>query len=286
MKKLITIMLLIIPIGLFAATSRVEIREARGRYQINFEATYVIYVNLDIETAIMLPEGYTFIGEMSGSRDFISVGAVQNTIYISKSVNHPFVTNAVLHVLTPEQKEERLIFEIVGGNASPKIYAIQFDKPNSSELNRTVETIKSRYSQEMTSKLSEQEVALKESVREKTLKESLPVFFNCHRDDIEEDYKGAKVYLEGMINNDGDSYVYLKTNATKQKECDVIRLLSVQVGKEYNAPATLVTTVENEDGTFSIVYKLPALPLKGKKLKAKFNIEIWSKTFTLTQNLS
>jgi len=286
MKKLLTMILLIIPVGLFAAPTRVEIKEARGRYQINFEATYVISVNLDIETAIMLPDGYTFIGEMSGSRDFISVGAVQNTIYISKAVNHPFVTNAVLHVLTPEQREERLIFEIVGGNASPKIYAVQFDKPNSSELNRTVESIKTRYSQEMTSKLSEQENQLKESVREKTLKESLPVFFNAHRGDIDEDYKGATVYLDGMINNEADSYVYLKTNATKQKECDVIRLLSVEVGSDYNSPATLVNTVQNEDGTFSIVYKIPALPLKGKKLKAKFKIEIWSKTFTLTQVLS
>ena len=284
MKNPIPILLFLPVLVLAQVSPRIDIRDARGRYQLNFDATYVTYINQDIETAITLPDGYTFTASMPGSRDFVSVGPLQNTIYISKPVNHPVLTNLTLHVETPEKTQERLIFELVGNDKSPKVYAIAFDRPNSSERNRTIEAIKTKYTQQLAAKLSEQEKSITETFTEGTLKESYPLFFNCHRGDISEDYKGATVFLDGIITHEQNSYVYMRSTV-KREDCNVVRLVSVKVDKFYNSPAELISTEENADGTINLVYRIQALPTK-KKTKVKFDIEIWSKKFTLTQKIS
>jgi hypothetical protein len=280
-------LLLLLPFALLAAaTPRYELKEQRGRYQLNFDATYVTYVNNDVETAITLPEGYLITATMAGSRDYVSVGALQNTVYISKAVNHAITTNLILHVRTPEGTDEKLVFELRGNDKAPPVYAIHFDRPNSSELNRTVEAMKSRYQGELAAKLSEQERKLTEDVTEKTLKHSMPIFFNCHRGDISEEYKGATVYLDGVITHEQNSYVYLRTDI-KREDCNVVRLLKVQSGKDYSSIPELIFTQENADGTLTLVYRVIALPLKDRKTrKVEFNVEIWSKTFQLTQKIS
>lgn len=286
MKRLLSLLLLLPLVAAAAVAPRTEIRDQRGRYQLDFEAIYITYVSQDIETAITLPEGYTFTASMAGSRDYISVGVVQNAVYVSKAVNHNMTTNLILHVLTPEGNHEKLVFELIGRENAPKVYGIQFDPPNTTDINRTAEILKSKYQGELAAKLSEQQRQLTETVTEKTLEHSMPLFFDAHRGDISEEYKGAEVFLEGVITHEQNSYVYLRTTV-KREECHVVRLMKVRLGKDYSSLPELVHTQENTDGTFTQVYRIIALPLTPKKkLKVRFDIEIWSKLFTLTQKIS
>jgi hypothetical protein len=48
----------------FAETGVVVINQERGKYELDFSATYQTYITQDIETAIILPPGYKFVASM------------------------------------------------------------------------------------------------------------------------------------------------------------------------------------------------------------------------------
>ena len=204
--------------------SIVVINQERGKYELDFNATYQTYIHQDIETAIILPVGYKFVACMPGSRDYVSAGPLQNTMYISCPVDHDVVTNLTLHVITPEGAEEKLIFKLYGRKTSPNVLAIEFERPNNSELNRTVEAVKARYTDQMNAKISEQEKNLNKTVHDGTI-ENARHFWIDPRGDIKQEYKGADFYLDGMINSRGNTYVYI-VSKNYRDGCDIIRLIS------------------------------------------------------------
>jgi len=265
------------------ASERVHISIPKGEYEINFDNTYVLPVHMDIETAIILPPGYNYTAGMPGSVDYISVSTIENTVYISKTVDHKFQTNLTLHVLTPEGIKGKLTFEIIADLSKPKVYSVTFTQPNSSDLNQAIEQIKAKYTEQLSAKLYEQEKKLNLSILERTFLNSVPVFFNADRGDITEDYKGATVWMDGVINSDAGAFVYIRSDV-KDDECKVVQLKSVKLKKDYNGTAELV-------GNYTVgkhimyVYKIPKLPLL-KKSKMVFNIQIWSKMFKLTAKAS
>jgi hypothetical protein len=283
MRKVLMILLFSLIAAQAKKIEKVYIKDQRGTYELNFNVTYVIYIHMDIETAVTLPPGYTFTASVPGSKDFISVGPVQNTMYISKPVNHDVTTNLTCHVLTPEGLKEKMVFEVIGKKKSPKIYAVHFTKPNTSLLNQAIEQIKANYSEQMAVKLSEQEKKLTTELPLETMINSRPLFMNTTRGSISSSYKGATVWIDGMINNDVDAFVYLRSDV-KFENNNVIKLLEVKIKDIYNSKPELVK-VGREGGTVTYVYKITKVPLT-KKTPVEFTLKIWSKNFKIKHTIS
>ena len=260
----------------------VTINQERGKYDLDFSATYQTYITQDIETAIILPPGYKFVASMPGSRDFVSAGPLQNVMYISCPVDHDVLTNLTLHVITPEGVEEKLIFKLIGKKGSPRILAIEFERPNNSELNRTVEAIKARYTDQMNEKLTEQESDLHSSIHQQTISRSRHFFIKGKRGEIKAEHKGASFILDGLINSRGNTYVYLKSGYYQQG-CEIIKLLWIGERKQNSGNADFISVSENEDGSFTYVYAVPeiSIPKHGKTKRIRMQASIWSKTVTL-----
>jgi hypothetical protein len=289
--KSIGFVLVLVWLCLAESGNVVVINQERGKYELDFNATYQTYIHQDIETAIILPVGYKFVACMPGSRDYVSAGPLQNTMYISCPVDHDVVTNLTLHVITPEGAEEKLIFKLYGKKASPNVLAIEFERPNNSELNRTVEAVKARYSDQMNAKISEQEKNLNKSVHNETI-ENARHFWIDPRGDIRQEYKGAQFYLDGMINSRGNTYVYIVSKNYKDG-CDIIRLISAsdkkgKKDKSIPVEPELLKVNDNGDGTFTYVYSMPeiAIPPLHKTKKIYLTVAIWSKNFTLKFKVS
>lgn len=270
----------------------IEIEDSRGQYHLNFDATYKLNLQTDIQTVITVPDGYLLKAAMPGSRDFISIESVENSLYLSKPTPESMQTNLTIHVMTPEGVNEKLIFDLKGYKTGSKaerkqkkILAVHFMKPNSSALNRTIETMKATYEAQLAAKLADQERKLTVEVTAENFAKAIPLFFDAERGDISEEYKGAKVWIEGVINSDNDTYVYLK-GSVKEENCNIIKMTSVAIGDTYNSATELVDLYELKDGTFMYVYKVPKLPVYGEPTDVKFRIQIWSEKFTIEEELS
>lgn len=284
MKSLIFTLSLAVGTVFAVEHPRVEITKERGTYVLNFDATYVMPIQSDNETAITLPDGYEFNTFMPGSVDFVSAGKLENTIYLSKPNFDNIRTNITLHVTTPEGLVKKLFFDLKSTPGSPRILGVHFVKQNTSELDRAVEAMRARFEAQLAAKLADQEAALKKSVQEQTLVESSPLFFNCDRGDLVAEYKGAKVLFDGVITTGTSSYVYLRSTV-KLDQCDVVKLMGVKIKDNYNSKADLLATQDAGSGQTRYIYRIMALPLK-KKTKVQFNLQIWSKDFTIKHKIS
>lgn len=267
----------------YAQSNVVELSKERQKVELDFNATYKTYINQDIETAIILPPGYKYVACQPGSRDFISASPLQNTMYISCPVDHEVFTNLTLHVITPEGAEEKLIFKLTGKRGVPKVLAIEFERPNNSEINRTVEAVKARYTEQMANKLSDQDKELRTAVHKETIMSASHLFPKNKRGKIREEYNGAWLSLDGVINSRGNSYFYIKT-ASYKDGCDVVKLLWADDKKHKNTDtnAEFIGISENDDGTFTYIYSVPEIfiPKKGYK-KIRMGVMIWSKFFQI-----
>jgi hypothetical protein len=278
------LMVLFIASLCLAESGVIVINQERGKYDLDFSATYQTYINQDIETAIILPAGYKFVASMPGSRDFVSAGPLQNTMYISCPVDHDVLTNLTLHVITPEGAEEKLIFKLIGRKAAPKVLAIEFERPNNSELNRTVEAVKARYNDQMSEKLTEQEKTINDAVHRETIVKERAFFIDGKRGSISREFKGASFYLDGMINSRGGTYIYIRSKNYKDG-CDVINLAwAADTKLKDGSNAHFESVNENEDGWFTYVYQVPEImiPEKGHKKTIWMCVSIWSKKITLS----
>lgn len=273
------------------AAEEMVIREERGYYQIDFEKIYTLYIHQDIETMVSLPTGYKLVSFMPGSRDYCSINKVLNTIYISRPVPDEVMTNLTLQVLTPEGFDKKLVFKLIGKKNAPKILAVQFLEPNTSELNRTIEEIKSRYNDQLSQTLAVQEKTLTENIHKEICNYVRHWMFTKKRGEVEVSYKGAKAFIDGMFNDGRGSTIIQVRTTVKMGECDVIKLSGVKMGKGSVFEVEFIETVANEDNTFTYVYKMPEVPIlekknKYRKIKVKYFFTIWSKTKVIKTKLS
>lgn len=278
------LLLSFISICIFANSE--TITSERGHYQLNFETTYTTYVNVDIEMMITFPDGYKIASSVVGARDYIFAGKLENnhnTLYVTQVSEGSFSTNLAIHVITPEGVEERVIFKIFSKRKSPKVYAIHFDAPNSSELNRTIEAIKARYNNQMSKALSEQEKILYKDFHNETVCKGEAWFVKRRRGKHKIEHKGALAKFWGMYNSRQDTYLYIKADVA-QNGCDIIKILSAGIKKELMEAELVCPAYELEDGGYLYVYKIPEIrPIikrgKGKRQKLRIKYQIWSKTF-------
>ncbi len=267
----------------------VILRKKRGTYQLNFNSTYVTYVNLDIELMISLPTGYTFSAAIPGSKDFIHASPIQNTMYITKTCEGYFNTNLSMHIITPEGIEEKLIFRLVSRSRAPKVLAIHFSRPNSSEMNRTIEKVKARYGEQLKKALFEQEKVLNQAIFEDAMSKGMAWFIQKRRGALRVDYKGAEVVFNGMFNSRGETYLYVKSKISRD-ECHLIDVK--KAGTQKNVVETeFVCAYEDDNGEWIYVFKIPEISVKTKKnrvRKQKFHIiyKIWSEEFKQTFRIS
>jgi hypothetical protein len=265
-------------------TQIVRFDKIRGDYQLNWDCVYELPIYPDIETMIAFPQGYTITLVMPGSPDFVSANVVQNTIYITRPVDHDVETNVTVHVVTPDGVEEKLIIRCIGGNNKTKILAVNFQKPNTSELNRVVEGMKARYIEQLSSELSNQEKILNISIYNKTVSNVRYLFIHSARKKVRKEYKGAEVYLDGMINSGDNTYIFL-ISSVKNGPCDIVSLEKIITGTAKIDPI-LISTKQLTDGEFFYCWSIPQIQIPKKSKKVKFLIKIWSKIQTIKTVIS
>jgi hypothetical protein len=284
-SKKIIFALLLCAFSISAATQIVLVDRIRGEYELNFGAVYEIPIYPDIETMVALPPGYKITLAIPGSPDFVSVSVLQNTIYISRPVDHEVETNVVCHVITPEGLEEKLVIRCVGPRKSGvKVLAVQFTNPNSSETNRTIEAMKARYSDQLSAELSDQEKKLTKTIQKESMGDLRYFFVNSDRKDISEEYKGAEVLFDGMVNSKNNTYVYF-ISTVKNGDCDIVTLESVVRGNARLTP-DLVGVKQLSANEYYYCYSIPQIQIPKKKMKIKFEIKIWSKIHTMSIKVS
>ena len=285
MYKKILFTVLFCGFSLNAATQVVQVDKIRGEYELNFAAVYEIPIFPDIETMVSLPPGYKITLAMPGSPDFVSVSLVQNTIYLTRPVDHEIETNVACHVITPEGLEEKLVIRCVGPRRNgAKVLAVQFTEPNSSEVNRVVESMKARYTDQLSAELSVQEKKLNTSIQKNAMSDLRYFFVNSDRKDISQEYKGAEVLFDGMVNSRSNTYVYF-ISTVKNGDCDIVTLESVIRGNSHLTP-DLVGVKQLSANEFYYCYSIPQIQIPKKKTKIKFEIKIWSKMHTMSIKVS
>jgi hypothetical protein len=287
-KKSLFTLLLVTAINVFAG--EVVINQETGYYQLNFEDVYTTYISQDIECMVSLPANYKFLATVPGSRDFVSVGPIQNTVYMSKAVPDDIMTNLTCHVLTPEGYEKKLKFKLIGRKGAPKVLAIQFTEQTSSELNRVVEEVKSRYNDQMSNALSVQEKTMNKVIHDEVVTNLRHWMFTCVRGEVSVSYNGASAFIDGVFNSRGNTFVQFRSTIPAD-ECSVIKLSKVKIGKKQTFDAEFVKAHPNDDGTFTYVYQIPEVYFKKqkskyKKLKFQFIFTIWNKAVTVKTKLS
>lgn len=266
------------------AAQIIKIDNIRGSYQLNFEDVYEIPIYPDIETMIAFPPQYTITLVMPGSPDYVSAHVVQNTIYLTRPVDHKIETNVSVHVVTPDGLEEKMVIRCVGPALGKKVLAVQFTRPNTSEVNRVVEKMKSRYTEQLSAELHAQEKELNNDIHEKTISDVRYLFINSSRKGRLKTYKGATVYLDGMVNSRDNTYIYI-ISTVKEGACDIVALDKVVLGKTPYDPVLISTKQLTENETYSC-WSIPQIVVPSKKTKMELLIKIWSKIETLTAEIS
>ncbi|MBN2436247.1 MAG: hypothetical protein JXK07_13360 [Spirochaetes bacterium] len=253
----------------------VRFDKIRGDYQLNWDCVYELPIFRDIETMISFPQGYTATLVMPGSRDFVGASLIENTVYITRPVDHDVETNVTIHIVTPDGVEEKLIIRCIGSRRGSKVLAVNFKKPNTSELNRVVEGMKARYVEQLSSQLSNQEKILNISIYNKTVSEVRYLFIRSSRKKVRKEYKGAVVYLDGMINSGDNTYIYL-ISSVKNGPCDIVSLEKI-VTKTAKIDPVLISTKQLTNNEFFYCWSIPQIQIPKKSKKLKFFIKIWSK---------
>ena len=265
------------------SSSFVQCTEARDSYPLDFSTIYETVASLDIETAVTLPPGYTFTLIRPGSIDFINAYVLQNTLFFTRTIDHKIDNVSIIcNVTTPSGDLKNLIFKIKGGGVGfPSVYAIHFveNKGNNAEI----EALKARYDHQMITAIDAKIKETTELTSKTDFINAMPIFFKKHRKELKKEYKGATAYIDGIIINGGDAFIYVSANV-KKDNCDIIRLISIQQGKA-KIETELVDIHENINGSWEYVYKAP-LPFPQKRQSLDFVFTIWSKLFKLSATIS
>jgi len=281
-RKMLLMSLLLI--ACVNATQIIKIENIRGSYQLNFEDVYEIPIYPDIETMIAFPPGYTVTLVMPGSPDYVSAHVIQNTIYLTRPVDHKIETNVTVHVVTPDGLEQKMVIRCVGSGSGKKVLAVQFTKPNTSEINRVVENMKARYTEQLSSELHQQEKELNNDIHEKTISDVRYLFINSSRKGRLKEYKGASVFLDGMLNSRDNTYIYL-ISSVKEGACDIVALEKVIIGKTQYSPV-LISTQQLSENEYYSCWSIPQIVIPKKKEKVELFIKIWSKIESLIAEIS
>ena len=272
------LLLFIFFIASLSFAGEVHIKDSRGEYLLDFITTYSIPVQIDIETLIEFPDGYIPTFVLAGSDHLISAEVVQKAVYITKATRERFLeTSLTIHVQCPDGRNRKVLFKVIG-NTNNKCYAVHFQEQGYNELNQAIQEVKARYTEQLKAAVSSEEKRVTQETFNSTISRSIPLFFRKHRKKIKVTEKGATAWVEGVINCDNESFVYVLGNV-KNGPCDVINLKAVSIGKG-SIPCDLMSTTELIDG-YLYIYRTASLPVslakKSKKTKIKFVFEIWSK---------
>jgi hypothetical protein len=265
-------------------TQVVEISSIRGEYELNFSNVYAIPINPDIETMISLPAGYKITLAMPGSPDYVSANVLQNTLYLTRPVDHIVETNVIVHVLTPEGLEQKLVIRCIGSRKSAKVLAIQFTQANTSEVNRTVEAMKARYIEQLSAKMSTQEAGVKKAVYNETMSKARSWFVHTDRKKTGKEYDGAEIWIDGMANSGDNTFIYLIANV-KNDACNVVNLESVKI-KKSTYEAQLVGVKELSSTEYYYCYSIPQIAIAKKGVQIDLMARIWSKMHKITVKIS
>ena len=261
----------------------IELTQARGTYILDFNKIYETVASLDIETAVTLPEGYRFILDRPGSIDFINAFVQQNTLFFTKTIDHPISTSIICNVSTPQGDIRQLVFKIRGSMTDPKVYAIHFIEYKTPD--QEISMIRKAYERQVEIAIKKQKDGLKEEAYQETMKDARPVFFKTRKDNIFAENKGAQVLVDGIIysKSKGTAFVYIKANV-RDKNCDIIKLKNIKIG-DNEFPCDIVDISKNDDETWMYIYKINMNQMPAKTV-LEFVFEIWSEVIKIKAKIS
>ena len=110
--------------------------------------------------------------------------------------------------------------------------------------------------------MATQERELDKAIHAKTVESLTPWMITKRRGKIAIEYKGAELYLEGMFNSRGNTYIQLRT-PIRADQCDIIQLKAVKLKKTI-IEAEKVGIIVNDDNTFTYTYQIPEIQFSGK----------------------
>lgn len=274
-------------VGLANAVTTIPISEERGEYELNPLAVYELPLANDIQTIITLPPGYTLTWTQPGSVDFIAASQIQNTAYVSKAVDHSIETDLILHVTTPLNVEEKLVFRCTSAGKGQKVYAVHFTKPNTSEINRVVETMRIRYADQLNSKLTDEEKRLGVAIHDETMTDERNFFIAGHRKSIKKEYKGATVYLDGLTNSRNSTFIHLiaSVNSDSFKIIQLIKVIGPD--KQELTPQALETIkLPGSANEYYYTWEIPRIAIPKNKKTIDLLMQIWSKPQKMSFKIS
>jgi len=284
MLQRVIILLLFVSSILFAQQTQ-SILSKRGKYQLNFDVTYRVGVSRGIQTMIELPGGYTYTGTIIGAGYYVSVSELQNVMYMTKLAEDNFETNIIFHIITPEGFEKKLILTAYGVSRENAIYAVQFEDPNVSEINNIVREMKTRYDEQITTVLSEQEKSVRNTTHRNVMREMRTMHIRTQRRGLDIfSNKGVEGFVDGIYNSQGTSYIRIVSNVPD--ECKKLRLVKITQGKN-SRECTLFSKDEDEKGNTVLIFETPELvPVMHKRCSHKnfnhyksvnyqFHFKIW-----------
>jgi hypothetical protein len=252
--------------GLSNAVTTIPINEERGEYELNPLAVYELPLANDIQTVITLPSGYTLTWTQPGSVDFIAASQIQNAAYVSKTVDHSIETDLILHVTTPLNVEQKIVFRCTGAVKGQKVYAVHLTQPNTSEINRVVESMRIRYTDQLNNKLTDEEKRLSAVIHDETMINERNFFISSSRKSNKKEYKGATVYIDGIANSRNSTFIHAIANVNDSL-CGIIQLLKV-IGpdKQELTPRAMQTIqMPGKRNEFYYTWELPKILIPSKK---------------------
>jgi hypothetical protein len=276
MKTALLLVIIVVFMGFPKNSDMIELKDPIGTYELDFNKIYKTYATLDIETAVTLPDGYTFGLVKPGTDYFIYAYSEQNRLMFSKQVTHSIVTNIQTNVITPNGQNKSLVFQIEGGKKSPRVQLIRFLIKDGPKTEKTA--LKELYQYQLETKLKSQEMVLRDKIKKELLTNLVPVELK-----IKKRYKGATINITGMIFHESNAFVYCQSHINDSKS-DIIQLKGIKKNKMNSTiPAKLWESTVGNNGIHSYVYKIPVVFKNDQQIQ--FIVSIWSKEFVLKTKL-
>lgn len=273
MKKII-LPLIIVSVMVSASGKTININKPRGQYVLDMDAIYVLNVNLFIRTYIKFPQGYVVTAAPAGSKDFVGVTYSQNRVYVTNSSpERTWITNLTVHIVTPEGLEREIVFKCVPNRNRKITYGVSFIEPDYSPCNEMVKASQMKYKNELIGTLEDQKKELDSMITHSTLLKTRSVYAG-KIGSKGVNYKGAYVYLSGIIEYKSNYYLTLIANVNAT-DSNAIKFIGVK-NNDNVLPVDKLNQSRIGDQNYKYVCCCPSVS-DGKKKKIKIMVEVWSK---------
>lgn len=260
------------------APKSIDMNQPVGEYYLYWNTVYTLYISIDGVAVIEPPLGYTVQTVFCGNTDLFPIQFDKNRVTVKKKAFDDVQTNIVVLLTGPGGDINSVTLIAKGGKTTSSIN--RFIVPTNRTTNRVVEQIRSKYIDQMNTRLQGQEETLTRSVWETAISQ-LEVFrIPDDLDDTQEDWKGASMRLDAVVNSRDEGFIYMSTDAN-DRECQVVDLLSVEGTDGVLKKRVELFRVSKGKKRTQLIYRTSRMSA-GEWV---FKVKIWSREFELETEL-